>query len=150
MKDIVQDSGIVYFVDIPDVDDVPARLYVSNNGRWPPTPEPGDFLYDYSRATFEVYHVSGWRRVEVADLEGLVSHPNANSCTVSFSQKGLPFWKKGRHPCGFSNTMDLLLRFRESFDGRKMKVMRVAPSSCTADGEGSHRTSMSGILFGAN
>lgn len=153
LEESLKDTSKVLFLEIPDVDDVAANLYVLKGGRSPPKPLVGDFAYDFARGTFEVYHPNGWRKVLVSDVESLVRHPTHNNSIVSFTASGLPFWKKMTRGqvtqrCTFSSVEALLVHIRQTLDSRKLKVSTLPVASehtnCERGSDG-HSEYLSGV-----
>ncbi|KAG6371344.1 hypothetical protein JVT61DRAFT_9540 [Boletus reticuloceps] len=139
----------IFLLQIPDVDDVGATLYVLNGGTMPPMPLVGDFAYDFARGTSEVYHPNGWRTFTVADVESLLRHPNVNSLIVMFTA----FWRKTSRgqvtqQCNFSTVDALLSHFRWTFDSSKLDVMAVPPSTNTERQSNSHSESLAASNVG--
>lgn len=130
----------VLFMEITDVDDIAATLYVLNGGPSPQMPLVGDFAYNFTHGTFEVYHPNSWRSFTVTEVESMLRHPKRNTSIVSFTASGIPFWKqmsRGQvtQRCNFSSIDALLSHFRRTFDSRKLSVITLPPAPGLANTE---------------
>ena len=143
LNESARDAGKQFWVYIADVDDdQSSTLYISNGGTRPPNPTVGDFAYEFSSCTVQVYGSDGWTSVTVADDESPVWHPGGRCSIVAFTRRGLAYWK----PVGSIETMtrgyrfgtaeEVLSRFRDTFDASDVEVTIVSPASTlTADDE---------------
>ncbi|KIK74496.1 hypothetical protein PAXRUDRAFT_29162, partial [Paxillus rubicundulus Ve08.2h10] len=117
-----EDNGMVCSVAIIDIDGGAATLYVLNGGTSLPTPNVGNFAYDFSTCTFQVFYSNGWIAIPISALDSGVSHPKGNKSSVSFTASALPFWMPFRRnviqprPCPFKNMEMLLSHFRGTYD----------------------------------
>lgn len=127
-------------LEIPDVDDITATLYVLNGGTLPLKPLIGDFAYNFARGTFEIFHSNCWRPCTVSDVRSLVRHPKNNNTVVSFTGGGVPFWKRMVHGqvtqrCTFTSVEEILKHFRRTFDSSKLKIVTFSPATSPTNAE---------------
>ena len=128
-----QVDGTVYSAEIPNVGSGTATLYVLNGGGQPSKPATGDFSYDFTNHTVQVFHEDGWRTVTVKEVESPMWNPKKNGSVMCFSKRGLPFWmpadEDGEWDCGFRSVEEVLLKFMEQFDDKLFRVPE-RPSKC--------------------
>ncbi|KAG6374272.1 hypothetical protein JVT61DRAFT_4293 [Boletus reticuloceps] len=147
LEESLKNKCKIFLLQIPDVDDIGATLYVLNSGTMPPMPLVGDFTYNFVHGTSKVYHPNGWWMFMVADVESLLRHPNVNSLIIAFTASGIPFWRKTSRGqvtqrCNFSTIDALLSHFRWTFNSSKLDVMAVPPSTNTEWQSNSHSESL--------
>ncbi|KAG6372925.1 hypothetical protein JVT61DRAFT_6959 [Boletus reticuloceps] len=63
-----------------------------NGGTQPLTPRVGDFWYDFSVTTFNVYCSDGWASFTLEDVESLVCHPSGNNAILLFTGHAILYW----------------------------------------------------------
>lgn len=125
-----QDHQAVFSVDINDIGGGGATLYLLKGGIRPPFPLPGDFMYDLSIGTFNVYYPNGWRAFTIEEIESTIWSPNGNQSVVSFTLGSLPYWApvelgQERVQSRFCTVEDLLSQFKRAFDVKKISLARL-------------------------
>ncbi|KAG6370279.1 hypothetical protein JVT61DRAFT_12230 [Boletus reticuloceps] len=141
LKPCVKYANCLFSANIPDVDGGPATLYVSGNGMRPPTPRVGDFWYDFSATTFNVYFSDGWVSFTLDDVESLVRHPNGNNAVASLTGRAIPYWMPtmtlgpgGKLEVEFDSIDALFTQFEATFDPKDFTVVRM-PAAKSKSGE---------------
>ncbi|KAG6378036.1 hypothetical protein JVT61DRAFT_13716 [Boletus reticuloceps] len=132
LKPCFKYESCLFSLNIPDLDGGPATLYMSNGSMRPPTPQVGDFFYDFSAMMFHIYFSDGWVSFTLEDMESLVCHPSGNNAVMLFTGRAIPYWMLtvtlglgGNPEIEFDSVNTLFTKFEMIFDPKDFMVVRI-------------------------